>query len=160
MKNDDEGCIPPITFSLNYVNNLSRGLTFDGAMIELEKYSKRNYLDFDAAVYYFVLKLLSTDLFFSKQMKESEVRELLYVAIHFASYTSYKAVTRKNKARLVSVNTREKNLYTLLQTKIISSIYSNFDGFARTEVMETYLALFFELNCVQRKRKSTTKKVK
>ena len=61
--------------------------------------------------------------------------------------------TRKKTAKEVSVNSKKVNLYTVLQSEVVKSIYRNFDGFDIDENLELYLLIFFECNCVKRKKK-------
>ena len=148
-----------ITFSSNYINQRVRyKFKLKQLESELKKYSEIHQYDYDETVYYFILKVLKNDLFFGKS--ESELKELLYHAIFWSGLNEYKnsnnkviKPTRKKTAKEVSVNSKKVNLYTVLQSEVVKSIYRNFDGFDIDENLELYLLIFFECNCVKRKKK-------
>ena len=141
-----------ITFSQNFLKSITlRGFTCNSAVETLTQYANRNNFDVDETIYYFVVKLFSDDLFFT--LDESEAKEILYLAIFWASYVSIKSGTRKALAKKVTLNPRDHNKYIALQSKVVHSIHKNFSGLDALDRLEVYLLIFFELNCVKRKKK-------
>lgn len=146
-----------VYFSSNFIKKtVLWGATFDSILKEIKIYANRKSFDVDETIYYFVLKLLNEDLFFSIE-EENDAKELLYLAIFWASKTEYKNSTRKEHAKDIKISPRGINIYTQMQSKVIKSIYDNFNGYERDEKVELYMRIFFECNCVQRNKKTKKK---
>jgi len=148
-----------VIYSSNYIRNLLKyKIELDELVDELKKYSKYNKYCIDEATYYFISKVIKDDLFFGKN--EETLKEILYLSIFWSGLNEYKnsknkqvKPTRKKTANKVTVNSKKINLYTSLQSSLIKSIYRNFKTLERDEKVELYLLIFFEFNCVKRKKR-------